>query len=108
MRHQILIDSMITLLGLVAPRHVHAQPQDAPEGQPLVLWLPSSKPTQEVLPLDGATPDAVASTDLGPISVSTRASPIHTAPLASAVMFAGHVYDVRAEGVYRFMLMPQS
>jgi hypothetical protein len=107
MRHHILIGSLIALICLVAPRHVHAQLQDPPGGQPLVLWLHGSNPAQEVLPLDGATPAAVALTDLGLISVSTQGSPIHTAPLASAVAFAGHVYDVRAEGVYRFMRMPQ-
>jgi hypothetical protein len=31
MRQHILIDSMIALIGLVTPRHVHAQPQDALE-----------------------------------------------------------------------------
>jgi hypothetical protein len=107
MRHHILIGSLITLVCLVAPRHVHAQPQDPPGGQPLVLWLHGSNPAQEVPPLDGTTPDAVALTDLGLVSVSTQVSSSHPAPLASAVAFAGHVYDVRAEGVYRFMRMPQ-
>jgi hypothetical protein len=107
MHHQILMGSLIVLIGLVASRHVHAQPHDPPGGQPLVLWLHGGQPAQEVLPLDRATPDAVALTDLGLISVSTQVSSSHTAPLASAVAFAGHVYDVRAEGVYRFMRMPQ-
>jgi hypothetical protein len=107
MRHQILIGSLIVLSCLVAPRPVHAQPQDPLGGQPLVLWLHGSQPAQEVLPLDGAPPAATALTDLGLISVSTQVSSSHTTPLASAVAFAGAVYDVRAEGVYRFMRMPQ-
>jgi hypothetical protein len=99
MRHHIHIGSLIALVCLVAPRQVHVQPQDPPGGQPLVLWLHGSHPAQEVPPLGGATPDAVALTDLGLVSVSTQ---------VPAVAFAGHMYDVRAEGVYRFMRMPQS
>jgi hypothetical protein len=59
-----------------------------------VLRLHGSKPTQEVLPLDAATPDAIAFTDLGLISVSTQVSSLHTAPLASAVAFARHVCEI--------------
>jgi hypothetical protein len=98
MRHHIRIGSLIALICLVVPRQVHAQLQDPPAGQPLVLWLQGLNPAQEVLPLDRVTPDAVALTDLGLVSVSTQ---------VPSVAFAGHVYDVRAEGVYRFMRMPQ-
>jgi hypothetical protein len=107
MRHHILIGSLIALVGLVAPWHVNAGRDDPPGGQPLVLWLHGTNAAQEILPLDQATPDAVPLTDLGLVSVSTQVSSSHPAPLASAVAFAGQVYDVRAEGVYRFMLMPQ-
>jgi hypothetical protein len=107
MRHPLVFGSLLALGSLVAPWQVHAQPHDPPGGQPLVLWLHGTNAAQEVPPLGQATPDAVPLTDLGLVSVSTQVSSSHPAPLAAAVAFAGQVYDVRAEGVYRFMRMPQ-
>jgi hypothetical protein len=106
MRHPILIGLLSILIGLVTLSSVHAQIQDPPEGQPLVLFVQGNHPAQEIIPLSGEPSDAVALTDLGLISVSGPGSSSHQAPLAAAVVFAGSVYDVRAEGVYRFIRMP--
>ena len=106
MRHPLVCASLLALVSLVAPWQVPAQIQDPPDGQPLVLFVQGNHPAQAIMPSNREPFDAVAVTDLGLISVSGPGSSSHQAPRAAAVVFAGSVYDVQAEGVYRFIRMP--